>query len=316
MNRMVSIHYEILELGQFTGQSAWMIAMKSTRFRNYRVRSCLAVLMAASFIFFSNACTVKREPIQPGVIPRFAGPNPKAEEYGKYLYDKLRQDYELESDIQKKDKLDEVFDKLTKAAEVDHLSWNLHLLKGPEIVDVRAVHGNYIFVWSGTLDAVANDDELAGLLAYELSHTITHHTDPVEFTLASEAFFGVAEIATSMGLMIASQGMVVISGQGWMRWAYVEVSDLDPLDREYSEETEQEAAGVAFLIVSRAQYAPQALVDFWKRAAQNESSDGKFDRLSRNLSPAERTAMLENIFSSPVLQNLEDFGVQASVVKP
>ena len=269
--------------------------MNPTRSINYRARICLAALLATIFLFFSNACTVKREPVQPGVIPRYAGPSPKAEDYGEYLYDKLRKDYELESDIQKKDKLNVVFDKLTKAAEVDHQSWNIHLLEGPDIVDVRAVHGNYIFVWSGTLDAVANDDELAGLLAYELSHTVTHHTDPVEFTLASEAFFGVAEIATSMGLMIASQGMVVISGQGWMRWAYVEASDLDPLDREYSEENQSEAAGVAFLIVSRAQYSPQALVDFWKRAAEDDSEGDKYDRLSRSLSPQERATMLEEV---------------------
>ena len=290
--------------------------MNPTRFINYRARICLAALLATIFLFFSNACTVKREPVQPGVIPRYAGTSPEAEDYGKYLYDKLRKDYELESDIHKKDKLNAVFDKLTKAAEVDHQSWNIHLLEGPEIVDVRAVHGNYIFVWSGTLDAVANDDELAGLLAYELSHTITHHTDPVEFTLASEAFFGVAEIATSMGLMIASQGMVVINGQGWMRWAYVEASDLDPLDREYSEENQREAAGVAYLIVSRAQYSPQALVDFWNRAAEDDSESDKYDRLSRSLAPQKRAAMLEDVFSSPVLQNMGDFGIQASVVKP
>jgi hypothetical protein len=27
---------------------------------------------------------------------------------------------------------------------------------------------------------------------------------------------------------VASQGMVVIGGSGWMKWAYVEVADLDP----------------------------------------------------------------------------------------
>jgi predicted Zn-dependent protease len=289
-----------------------MVDMNPTRSITYRAQICLAALLATVFLFFSNACTVKRQPVQPGVIPRFAGPSPKAEDYGKFLYNKLRKDYEPEPDVQKKDKLNEVFDKLTKAAEVDHLSWNIYLFEGSEIVDVRAVHGNYIFVWSGTLDAVANDDELAGLLAYELSHTITHHTDPVEFTLASEAFFGVAEIATTMGLMIASQGMVMISGQGWMRWAYVEASDLDPLDREYSDENQREAAGVAYLIVSRAQYSPRALVDFWKRAAEDDSEDEKFDLLSRNLSPQERVTMLEDVFASPVLQNLEDFGVKRS----
>ncbi len=91
----------------------------------------------------------------------------------------------------------------------------------------------------------------------------------------------------------------MISGQGWMKWAYVEVSDLDPLDREYSEENEQEAAGVAFLMLSRAQYSPQALLDFWKRiAAENNSVDDNFDRLSRNLSPQERAAMLEKVLLS------------------
>jgi len=84
-----------------------------------------------------------------------------------------------------------------------------------------------------------------------------------------------------------------------MKWAYVEVSDLDPLDREYSEENEQEAAGVAFLMLSRAQYSPQALLDFWKRAvAENNSVDDNFDRLSRNLSPQERAAMLGKVLLS------------------
>ena len=272
--------------------------MTSTKSKNNQIRLCLAALVAVIFILFINACTVKREPVQPGVIPRFAAPSPAAEEYGQNLFHKLRKDYDLDSDSQKYDKLDEVFGKLTKAAEVDHLSWNIYMLNGPEIVDIRAVHGNYIFVWSGVLDAVANDDELAGLLACELSHTLAHHTDPVEFTIASEAFFSVAELATSMGLMVASQGMVVISGQGWMKWAYVEVSDLDPIDREYSEENEQEAAGIAFLILSRAQYSPQALVDFWKRAAENNSVNDNFDRLSRNLSPQERAAMLEKVLLS------------------
>lgn len=290
--------------------------MISTNSKNKRIQFFPAALMTVVFILAINACTVKREPFQPGVIPRLAAPSPADEEYGKRLFEKLHKDYDLESDNLKNDKLNEVFNKLTRAAEVDHLSWNIYLLNGPEIVDIRAVHGNYIFVWSGVLDAVANDDELAGLLAGELSHTLAHHTDPVEFTLASEAFFGVAEIATSMGLMIASQGMVVISGQGWMRWAYVEASDLDQLDREYSEENEREAAGVAFLIVSRAQYSPQALVDFWKRAAEDDSEDDKYDRLSRNLSPPERATMLEEVISNPALQNLEGFGVQASVVKP
>jgi hypothetical protein len=143
----------------------------------------------------------------------------------------------------------------------------------------------------------------SGLLAYELSHTLAHHTDPVEFTLASDVFFNVAELATSLGIIVASQGMVVIGGSGWMKWAYVEVADLDPLDREYSDELEYEAAEVALEIISRTQYLLQALLDFWKRAAADESLSERCERLSRSRSPRERAAMMEQLILKPSEEN-------------
>ena len=269
--------------------------MTSTNLKNNKIRLCCGSLAVTVFFFTINACTVKRAPAQFGTIPKLALPSPGAEEFGKDLLQELRVDYDLDSDNQKRAKLVEVFNQLTKAAEVGHLPWHIYLLNGPEIVDIRAVHGNYIFVWSGVLDAVENDDELAGLLAAELSHTLTHQTDPVEFTIASDVLFNVVELATSLGIMVASQGAIAISGHGWMKWAYVEVADLDPLDREYSREDEREAAGIAFLIISRTQYSPQALLDFWKRTAEDDSLHAKYERFSRSLSPQERAAMMEKL---------------------
>ena len=154
-------------------------------------------------------------------------------------------------------------------------------------------------MWSGLLDVVESDDELAGLLSCELAHTLAHHTDPVDFTLASDVLFSATELATTIGIMVASQGMVAIGGRGWMKWAYVELTDLDPLDRKYSEEHEREAAAIAVLIIMRANYSPQALVDFWKRIAEDESLRDKFERLSRSLSPQERAAMLQTLVFQP-----------------
>jgi predicted Zn-dependent protease len=273
--------------------------MTSADFKNNKIRLCLASLSLAVFLLTINACTVKHVPVQYGTIPKLAVPSPEAEEFGDALFQKLLADYDLDSDNQKRTRLAEVFNQLTKAAEVDHLPWHLDLLNGPEIVDIRAVHGNYIFVWSGVLDAVENDDELAGLLAGELAHTLTHQTDPVEFTITSEVLFTVAELATTLGIMVASQGAIAISGQGWMKWAYVEVTDLDPLDRKYSEEDEREAADIALLIISRTQYSPQALLDFWRRVAADESVQAKYERFSRSLTPQERVAMLEKLVLKP-----------------
>ena len=251
--------------------------------------------MAAFLLPSINACTVKRAPIQAGTIPTLTAPSPAAEKYGKYLFQKLHSDYDLDSETQLYARLIEVFDQLTSAAEADHLPWHIYLLNGADVVDIRAVHGNYVMVWSGLLDAVENDDVLAGLLASELSHALARHTDPVEFTLASDVFFSVAEMATSIGLMVASQGVVVIGGHGWMKYAYVEVSDLDSLDREYCAVLEREAAAIALLIIARTRYSPRALADFWKRAAADESLAEKYQRLSRGMPPRERAAMLNSL---------------------
>ena len=263
--------------------------------RTYRV--CLAAVL---LLILLGGCTVKRAPVQPGTIPKLAAPTPAAERYGNYLFQKVHSDYDYDSDSQRYDRLIEIFDHLTNAAEVDHLPWHVYLLDGPEIIDIRAVYGNYVFVWSGIFDIIENDDELAGLLACELSHTLAHHTDPVQFTLASDVFFSVAELATSLGLMVASQGAVVIAGQGWMRYAYVEISDLDPLDREYSPVHEREAAAIALLVLSRTPYSAYALLDFWKRAAVDDSQPEKFERVSRGLSPPERAVMLEELLNEPL----------------
>jgi predicted Zn-dependent protease len=253
------------------------------------------MLFTILMLFSLNNCAVKRAPVQPGTIPRLAVPNPGDVEFGENLFKELCENYKLDSSNQKQDELLEIFNHITKAAEVDHLPWQLYIFRGSEIIDVRAVHGNYIFVWSGFLDSVENEDEIAGLLAWELAHVLAHHTDPVEFTLASEIFLNVTELTTSLALMALSQGIVAISGQGWMKWGYVEVTDLDPLDRKYSEEHEREAAAIALLIISRTKYSPQALLNFWKRVAQSDTLQRKIKRLNRDLTPRERVAMLEDL---------------------
>jgi len=273
--------------------------MISDNYKNHKRRISLASLLLVLFFLVINACTVKPDFVRSGIIPKLAAPNAEAEEFGNDLFQELCQDYALDSDSQKHDQLVDVFNQLTKAADVNHLPWHIYLFKASEIMDIRAVYGNYIFVWSGLLDAVENDEELAGLLAFELSHTLAYHTAPVDFTLASDVLFNVAEFATSLGLMVASQGVVVINGHGWMKFVYSEIADLDPLDRKYSEELERDAADIAFLIISRTQYSPHALLNFWKRVAEDESLHDKYERFSRSLSPRERAAMLENLILQP-----------------
>jgi predicted Zn-dependent protease len=271
-----------------------LMLMTSVEFKPHKIRLYLACLIAVILLSTINACTVKHSSLEPGTIRMISAPSSRDENYGKLLYQKICKDYNLDSESQQYEKMVGIFEQLTNAAEVSHLPWHIYLVDEPEIVDIRAVHGNYIFVWSGIMDAVENDAEFAGLLAYELSHALARHTDPVKFTLATELLFTTAELATSVGIMMASQGAIAISGIGWMKWAYTEVADLDPMDREYSENYEREAADIALFTISRTRYSPQALLDFWKRVSVDESIE-KYRRFSRSLSPQQRVAILEGL---------------------
>jgi predicted Zn-dependent protease len=242
-----------------------------------------------------NACTVKHRVIQPGEIPKINALNPGETEFGKSLFEDLCEDNQLDSQNERHWQLVKVFDHLIQTAQADHLPWQIHLFKDPEIADVRAVHGNYIFVWSGFLDITENEDEIAGVLACEIGHVLARHTYPVQFTLWSDVFFDVAELATSIAVMQLSHGIVSINGRGWMKWAYVEVSDLDPLDREYSEDEERDAIMIAMQILERSQYDPEAILRFWQRVEQDEALQIKVKRLNRDIESQKRIQIVEEL---------------------
>lgn len=240
-------------------------------------------------------CTLKREPVPKGTIPKINTFNLAEENFGQKFYKNLSKKYKLNEDPGQLERMTAVFDRLVQVAEVDHLPWHLHLFDAPDIIDVRAVHGNRLFVWSGFLDTVENDDEVAGILACEIAHVLARHTEPVEFNIWSEIFFETTSLATSLGIMMASQGTVAIGGSGWMKWIYVEAADLDPLDREYDEALEMEATGIALLILARSEYDPTALQTFWKRIQKNPGLSKKAKGLYRDLKPKERIAMLDEL---------------------
>jgi predicted Zn-dependent protease len=273
----------------------------AARFSTLLFLTCLALLIG-------SGCTVRHVPISTGLIPPASIPTPAETEYGQRLFNSLCEDHELAAGHTRDGQLVSAFDHLVKTAGADRPAWQIHLFDAPGIVDVRAVHGNYIFVWSGLLDIVRNEDEIAAVLAGEMAHALARHTEPVEFTMATDIFFSVAEMAASIAIMAASQGMVAISGNGWMRWGYVHAADLDPLDREYDEAYEREAAAIALLLVARSQYSPEAMIGFWKRLENADAYPQKEVRLNRNLSPQQRVLMLEEILPQVSEWSQQDAG--------
>jgi predicted Zn-dependent protease len=252
-------------------------------------------LYAAIACLLLAACAVQQARVQPGTIPPGFAPNVAEEAYGKRVFSSLSEDYPIDSSSENHAQLSAVFNHLAESATVNPADWKVFLFDAPGIADIRAVQGNYIFVWSGIFDVVGNEDELAGLLACEMAHELANHTDPVEFDMASELLFGITDVATTVGIMVLTQGAVAISGTGMTRWAYVEAADLDPVDRVYSDQQIEDMAAITLMILETSDYSTDGLLQFWKRAESDTQLQKKLKRLSRRLPPEERIAIFESV---------------------
>lgn len=244
-------------------------------------------------VVLSACAVVPRAPVPTGTIPPAHAASSEAEQYGQYLFDDLRSDYRLDEISDRNARLMAIFNAVAGAAGVDPHTWHVYLFDDPQAVDVRAVHGNHLFVWSGVFDVVGSDDELAGLVACELAHSLAHHTDPVQFGVGSEILFAIGDVFTTVGAAAISGGMLAVNAPGLTRWAYIEAADLDPLDRVYTDEEVEEMASIALLILGESEYSPDALLTFWTRVQADSALREKVAPLIREMPPQERVALVE-----------------------
>lgn len=244
-----------------------------------------------------SACAVQPRRVQQGVVPEAFPPSARESAFGQRVFRSLKKDYPIDASSARAEQVKTIFKHLAESMEMDPGSWQIVLFDDPEVADVRAVDGNYIFVWSGVFEVIESQDELAGLLACEMAHELASHTDPVRFSAGSELLFGVTDVATSLGILLLTQGAVNISGTGMTRWAYVEASDLDPVDRVYEQEQVEDMASIATTILRSSGYSPEALLAFWERAGSDPQLQKKVQRLSREMLPQERQAIFEAVMS-------------------
>jgi predicted Zn-dependent protease len=253
--------------------------------------SLFVLVLAAS----GTGCTLKASPVPAGVVPDCQAPTASERAFGQMCFLELDEDYDVDNSHPRYGQLLEALSHLSNVLEPADAPWHLYLFDDSKIVDVRAVNGNFVFVWSGFLDVVENEDEIAAILALEMAHVLANHTRPVEFTVPTRVFFSTAEVATAVGLLFLSQGTVAIGGQGWMQYLYTEAADLDPLDREYNEEEERAALAIACLLLDRSKYSSRAMLTFWRRVQESSVFEEKDMRLDRSVPLEKRIALLEEI---------------------
>ena len=136
-------------------------------------------------------------------------------------------------------------------------NYTFHVIDSPQI-NAFCLPGGHIFVYTGLRKIIKNDDELAAVLAHEITHAEEHHYAK-QYAKSSKrgAILGAVSIFAGLpGIASSALGILDFS-----------------MSQKYSREHEYEADREGLLRMKRAGFKPEAMVSVLQRLADEDDSD-------------------------------------------
>jgi predicted Zn-dependent protease len=159
--------------------------------------------------------------------------------------------------------------------------WTIEVIDDPEVVNAWCMAGGRMAVYTGLLEKLdPTDDELAQVLAHEISHALANHTAE-RMSVA---------IATNAGIALA--GILSEDSQAAMSTAGIAAALAVQLPNSRAAETEADAIGIE--LAAKAGYNPNAAITLWEKMG-SVSGGGPPQFLSTHPSPENRQETLAEL---------------------
>jgi len=143
-------------------------------------------------------------------------------------------------------------------------TWHFHIIEDKE-VNAFSLPGGQVYVNSGLLKMVRSDDELAGVLSHEMTHSAHHHIQ----SLSHEQ----SKMSTEMmaGLIAAVLAHVPAKSIGDLA-AGAQYTQLGLLNTKYSQAAERDADHGGTLMMQKAGFNPIGMMTFMERLGDFENA--------------------------------------------
>ena len=156
-----------------------------------------------------------------------------------------------------------------------------HALADPRTINAFALPGGPMFLHRGMLQAARTDDEVAGVMAHELSHVVLRHgtlqaSKAQKFQLGAIAGQVLGSIVGGRTGQVISQGSQVGLGTYFLK---------------YGREYEREADLLGAQIMARAGYDPRQMANMFRTIQQQGGGQGP-EWLSDHPDPGNRYAAI------------------------
>ena len=197
---------------------------------------------------------------------------------------------DLQADADEYRRIRKIVNKITAVSHIPNFPYEVHLAD-VDIVNAWCAPGGKIMVYTGLyqprkgLVQKGNDDEMAAVLAHEISHATARHVTEMLTKVSTLQMVG--DVATSVIVQTGSAGGADVFQQIY----YGGVNVYLP---HYSRKNESEADAIGIMYMAAAGYDPQAAVNLWERAARESKSD-KTSIFASHPANGERAAALKKL---------------------
>ena len=154
--------------------------------------------------------------------------------------------------------VDEVGQKVARISDRADLNYHFSVIDTP-VVNAFACPGGYIYVYTGLLETMDNEAQLAGVLAHEVSHVVARH--------------GVKRLQQVLGLQVL---LSIALGESSQLTQQAVSIGLAVLLQAYSRDNEFEADEYGTVYMQKAGYNPEGMVQLLEKLLEMSSGEAGF----------------------------------------
>lgn len=187
-----------------------------------------------------------------------AGSTPREVELGEEAARDIAQAVEFVDDDETLAKLQRMLDEIAAATDRPQIEYTPHIVLTPA-VNAFVIPGGWVYVTTGLLDAVASDDELAGVLAHEIAHNVNQHA--IQRMRDAPRGLGLLQLAALAAMIIGRSpelGVVASAAASTITAMVLQGGSI-------AAEEEADADGIDYL--TRTHFNPVGAVTFHERMA-------------------------------------------------
>ena len=236
------------------------------------------------------ACTPPRVRFQPGDVPAFSPDSPDVVQSSLALRQGILQQVPLSHEPRHTKRVEHVMSRLLSATPASN-HWKVYVLAAPDW-QAMTTPGSLVYVYTGILESLRSDDELAAVLAHEIAHRLAKHEVQSEEEQLGAVLTVLAGQVVANEMAKGGAAPAAIQRDAGLTMQVVKGLSINP----YSRTKELEADLIGLFLMADAGFDPEKAARVWfNRARELQGSAAEVPLFLRTHPP--ETARFEFIAS-------------------